>query len=138
MTTHKEHIIILFDGHCNLCNNTVNFLIDKDKKDVFRFTSLQSKIGKELLHERGVDTTKIDSIVCIHPGKAYYIKADAALFIAKHLGKGWKVLSFVFQWFPTSFKNTIYDWVARNRYKWFGKQDACRIPTPELQKKFLS
>ncbi|MCV6629152.1 MAG: DCC1-like thiol-disulfide oxidoreductase family protein [Flavobacteriaceae bacterium] len=138
MSTTKKHIIILFDGHCNLCNNTVNFLIDRDPKDRFRFASLQSTIGKKMLSDRDIDPKKIDSIVCIVPGEAYYTKANAAIKIALTLGKGWAIIGMISNWFPTSLKNTIYDWVARNRYKWFGKQDQCRIPTPELQTKFLT
>jgi len=77
--------IILFDGVCNLCNNAVNIIIDHDKNDVFRYASLQSQLGQQLTLERGIDTSKIDSIILIDPGNAYYIKSTAALQIAKHL-----------------------------------------------------
>jgi predicted DCC family thiol-disulfide oxidoreductase YuxK len=110
-------------------------IIKHDKKDVFRFASLQSEIGKKLTNERGIDTSKIDSIVLIDPGNAYYIKSDAALEIAKALS-GYSWLR-VFSPLPRSFRDFFYDIIAKNRYKWFGKKDACMIPTPELKGKFL-
>ncbi|MAQ40837.1 thiol-disulfide oxidoreductase DCC family protein [Mesonia oceanica] len=128
--------IILFDGVCNLCNNAVNIIIDHDKNDVFRYASLQSQLGQQLTLERGIDTSKIDSIILIDPGNAYYIKSTAALQIAKHLSGGYRLLS-NFLFLPESFRNLVYDFIAKNRYKWFGKKDNCRIPTPELKNKFL-
>ncbi len=128
--------IILFDGVCNLCNNSVQFVIKRDKKDIFRYAALQSEIGQELVNQRHIDTSKVDSIILIEPGVAYYTKSDAALEIAQDLGGLWK-WSAIFTWIPTSIRNSIYDFVAKNRYKWFGKQDACMIPTPELKAKFL-
>ena len=128
--------IILFDGVCNLCNNAVNIIIDHDKNDVFRYASLQSQLGQQLTLERGIDTSKIDSIILIDPGNAYYIKSTAALQIAKHLSGGYRLLS-NFLFLPEGFRNLVYDFIAKNRYKWFGKKDNCRIPTPELKNKFL-
>lgn len=121
---------------CNLCNSSVQFVIKRDKKDVFRYAALQSEVGQHLVAERGIDATKVDSIILIEPGVAYYTKSDAALEIAQDLGGLWK-LSAIFTWIPTSIRNGIYDFIAKNRYKWFGKQDACMIPTPELKAKFL-
>ena len=128
--------IILFDGVCNLCNSSVQFVIKRDKKDLFRYAALQSAIGEKLVAERNIDTSQVDSIVLIEPGVAYYTKSDAALEIAQDLGGLWKLMG-IFTWIPTSIRNAIYDFVARNRYKWFGKKDACMIPTPELKAKFL-
>ncbi len=128
--------IILFDGVCNLCNNSVLFVIKRDKKDVFRYASLQSEVGQQLIRERGIDTSQVDSIILIEPGVAYFTKSDAALEIAQELGGLWK-LSGVFTWIPKSIRDVVYDLVARNRYKWFGKKDACMVPTPELRAKFL-
>ena len=128
--------IILFDGVCNLCNGAVLFVIKRDKKDIFRYAALQSEIGQKLTQERGIDTEKVDSIVLIEPGIAYYTKSTAALKIANHFGGLWKLL-YVFNWLPEGFRNGIYDYVAANRYKWFGRKDACMIPTPELKSKFL-
>ena len=78
----------------------------------------------------------MDSIILIEPGVAYYTKSTAALKIANELGGFWSVLS-IFQWLPESFRNIVYDFIARNRYNWYGKKEACMIPTPELQAKFL-
>ena len=128
--------IILFDGVCNLCNGAVQWIIRRDKKDVFRFASLQSEVGRELTRSRQIDTDKVDSIILIDPGIAYYIKSDAALEIARNL-KGYKVLPVLFGWIPKSFRDGIYDLVARNRYRIFGKKQECMVPTPELKDKFL-
>ncbi|UJH67417.1 thiol-disulfide oxidoreductase DCC family protein [Allomuricauda sp. SCSIO 65647] len=132
----EEKKIILFDGVCNLCNGAIQFIIKRDKKDVFRYAALQSDLGAQLVKERGIDTSTVDSFVLIEPGMAYYIKSDAALEIARSFGGVWKLLQ-IFKWIPSSFRNVIYDFVARNRYRWFGKKDQCMVPTPELQAKFL-
>jgi len=132
----KDKKIILFDGVCNLCNNAVNFIIEHDKKDVFRFASLQSEIGKELTSKRGIDPEVIDSIVLIEPGVAYFQKSTAALEISKDLSGGYSFLSYL-SIFPELIRDGIYTLIANNRYKWFGKKDACMIPTRELKAKFL-
>ena len=128
--------IILFDGVCNLCNGAVQLVIRRDRRDRFRFAALQSNLGQQLCRERHIDTNQVDSIVLIDPGKAYYIKSDAALEIARDLkGYGW--LTVFFGWLPRGLRDAAYDLVARNRYRWFGKKDQCMVPTPELGKKFL-
>lgn len=128
--------IILFDGVCNLCNRSVNFIIERDKKDVFRFASLQSDIGKKLLLERGLNPLVLDSVILIDPGMAYYRKSAAALEIVKHLSGGYSMLKY-FSFLPESLRDGIYRTIASNRYKWFGKEENCRMPTPELKAKFL-
>lgn len=131
----KNKKIILFDDVCNLCNKSVRFIIDRDKKDVFRFASLQSEIGKKLTEERCIDTSEVDSIVLIDPGNAYFIKSSAALRIAKQLsGYSWMR---IFLYLPEGFRDFAYGIIAKNRYKWFGKKESCMIPTPELKEKFL-
>jgi len=132
----KEKKIILFDGVCNLCNSTVQFAIKRDKNDIFRYAALQSATGKKLLAERNIDPNAIDSIILIEPNIAYYTKSTAALEIGKHL-KGLHVISSILLWLPESFRNIVYDLIAKNRYKWFGKKDACMIPTDELRGKFI-
>lgn len=128
--------IILFDGVCNLCNGTVQFIIKRDKKDLFRYAALQSDIGKQLVDERKIDTSKVDSIILVEPGMAYYVKSDAALQIFKSFGGFWPLVA-VFQWIPSTIRNIVYDFIAKNRYKWFGKKEYCMVPTPELRAKFL-
>lgn len=133
----KNKKIILFDGVCNLCNSAINYIIDHDKKDAFRFVALQSDLGKEIQQYLGVDSTKVDSIILYNAPLAYYTKASAALRIMSEFGGAWKLMQ-LFTFFPKVFTNTIYDFVAKNRYKWFGKQDNCRLPNPELNTKFLA
>ena len=128
--------IILFDGVCNLCNGAINFVIERDPNRIFRYASLQSEIGKKLLAERGINPEITDSIVLIDPGIAYYTKSTAALEIAKHLSGGFAILK-IFLWLPQSFRDLIYDFIAKNRYKWFGEKEQCMIPTPELRSLFL-
>jgi predicted DCC family thiol-disulfide oxidoreductase YuxK len=128
--------IILFDGVCNLCNSAVQFIIRHDKKDVFRFIALQSDLGKAICKHIGVDQKKTDSIILYEPGIAYYYKSKAALKIASELDSYYSLLS-VFQLVPKKISDFIYDYIAVNRYKWYGKKDHCMIPTPELKEKFL-
>ncbi len=128
--------IILFDGVCNLCNSTVQFIIKKDKEDLFKFTALQSDTGKKLLTERNIGTEDIDSIILIEPNVAYYTKSTAALEIGKNL-KGLRTLSSILLWLPEAFRNIVYDFIAKNRYKWYGKKESCMIPSEELKNKFI-
>ena len=132
----KDKKIILFDGVCNLCDATVQFIIKRDKKDVFRFVALQSELGQEIINYIGLDTSKTDSIILYEPGHAYYYKAEAAIRIAKALG-GIAGLLGIFSVLPNWLSNKVYDYIARNRYKWYGKKDECMIPTPEMKAKFL-
>ena len=132
----KDKKIILFDGVCNLCDSTVQYLIKRDDKDAFRFVALQSELGQEIINHIGIDTTQTDSIILWQPGKAYYYKAEAAIKIASALGGIYKLMN-IFSILPKSLNNNVYDYVAKNRYKWYGKKDECMIPTPEMKAKFL-
>ncbi|RTY80154.1 DUF393 domain-containing protein [Flavobacterium sp. LS1P28] len=132
----KDKKIILFDGVCNLCDSAVQVIIKHDTKDIFRFVALQSDLGQKIIKHLGVNTQKTDSIILYQPGFAYYYKSEAALAIAKNLG-GLFYFVTIFSIFPTSFNNYIYDYIAVNRYKWFGKKESCMIPTKELEAKFL-
>ncbi len=128
--------IIVFDGVCNLCDSAVQFVIQHDKKDVFRFVALQSELGIEILKHIGINPKNIDSIILYEPGIAYYYKSSAALEIAKSLG-GFFHFGTIFRIIPTGISNQLYDYIAKNRYKWYGKKESCMIPTKELQSKFL-
>lgn len=128
--------VILFDGVCNFCNDSVLKVIKYDTKNKFVFTSLQSDIGKEITQYLGVDTSKIDSIILYEPNVSYEIKSSAALKIMNGFGGIWK-LTQVFWIFPENLRNFVYDYIAKNRYKWFGKKEACMIPSKEIQEKFL-
>jgi predicted DCC family thiol-disulfide oxidoreductase YuxK len=127
--------ILLFDGECNLCNGAVQFLIKKDRHELFKFASLQSPIGGSLVGKYNV-AKELDSFVYIKDGKAF-TKSDAALHVSRDLGGIWK-LAFLFICIPRSIRDKVYDFIAKNRYKWFGKKDVCMLPTPELKKRFLN
>jgi len=135
-TLPKNKKIILFDGVCNLCNSSINYVIDHDKKDVFRFVSLQSELGKTIQEYIGLENKNLDTIILYIPGKAYYIKSTAALHIMKEFSGFWILMQF-FTIIPSIIRDVIYNFIAKNRYKWYGKQETCRVPTPELTAKFL-
>ncbi len=128
--------LILFDGVCNLCNSAIQYIIKKDKNNIYVFAALQSTVGEKFIQERNINTQDIDSIILVDPDVAYYIKSSAALHIAYEFGKSWKFLK-IFEFIPSKIRDLIYDFVAKNRYKWYGKKDACMIPTPELKSKFI-
>ena len=133
----KDKKIILFDGVCNLCDSSVQFVIKHDKKDIFRFVSLQSEWGQKIISHIGISDLNIDSTILYEPEKGHYYKAEVAFRILKELNGIYQCL-LVFSIFPKSILNNIYDYVAKNRYEWFGKKESCMIPTPELQSKFLA
>ena len=130
-----EDKIILFDGVCNLCNGAINFIIKHDPKGIFKFASLQGETGKQLLAQHNIDPQETDSIVLIDNDQVS-VKSSAALRIAKNLNQGYPLL-FGFMIIPTFIRNGVYDFIAANRYKWFGKKESCMLPTPELRTRFL-
>ena len=132
----KGKKIILFDGICNLCESSVQFVIKYDKKDVFRFVALQSELGIAIVKHIGLDIKNIDSVILYEPGIAYNYKSAAALEIAKNLG-GFFHLGTVFKLIPNGLRNLLYDYIAKNRYQWYGKKESCLVPTIELKSKFL-
>ncbi len=127
--------LILFDGVCNFCDNTVLKIIKADKKNVFVFASLQSNFGKEILNYIGIHP-KTDSIILYEPGVAYFTESNAAIEIAKQLSGFYPLLQIV-QIVPLAFRNKIYQYFAKNRYKWFGKKQNCSIPDSFTKEKFL-
>lgn len=131
---HKQ--LILFDGVCNLCNSSVNYVIKHDKGGIFMFAPLQSDTGKKIINKYNLDTSQTDSILLYSEGKELKIKSSAALAIASKLGFPRNLLS-VFYIVPPVIRNWVYDYIAKHRYKWYGKKDVCMIPTQELQDKFL-
>ena len=135
MQNKTEQSILLFDGVCILCINSVNFIIKRDSKEKFKFTTLQSESGQALLKKFGLPTNDFNSIVFISRGK-YFLKSTAVLHVLKELGGVWK-LCYVFIIFPRPFRDFIYRIIANTRYRIFGKRDICIIPTPETKQKFL-
>lgn len=132
----KNKQLILFDGVCNLCNASVQYVIKYDKKDVFMFAPLQSDTGKKIISQYQIDTTKTDSIILYTSDHKLYFRSTAALKIATKLRFPRNVLSF-FLIVPVFLRDWVYSYIAKNRYKWFGKQKECMIPTEKLKAKFL-
>jgi predicted DCC family thiol-disulfide oxidoreductase YuxK len=130
--------IVLFDGVCNLCNASVQFIIDRDPAQRFRFAPLQSDFAKELLRERGVTVPEGDpDTIILVEGERVHVRSGAALRIARHLSGAWKLLA-VFLVVPWFLRDLGYLIVAKLRYRLFGKSDTCRVPTPELRARFLA
>ncbi|MBI9041394.1 thiol-disulfide oxidoreductase DCC family protein [Lutibacter sp.] len=135
MNNYEGKSIIFFDGVCNLCNSSVNFIIKHDKKKHFLFASLQSDAAKEILLQYNSKKIIFDSIILIEANKIYE-KSTAALKIAKHLNNGYFLL-YIFIVIPVFIRDYVYNYIAKNRYKWYGKKDSCMIPTKELKDRFI-
>lgn len=127
--------LVLFDGVCNFCDASVNWIIKHDKKNKFKFATLQSEIGKKMMLQYGIDPAKTDSAVLIENNSAY-IKSTAVLKIAKQLNALYP-LAYGFIIIPKFLRDAVYDFISRNRYKWWGKKDSCMIPTKEIKEKFI-
>lgn len=126
--------IILFDGVCNFCNGSVNFIIEHDKESFFKFAPLQSEIGQKQIEKFGL--SDVDSIILVEDDKAY-THSTAAVRIAKHLDGIWS-LGYLFVIIPRPIRNLFYKLFAKNRYRLFGKKDVCMMPTPEIKARFMS
>lgn len=131
---HKK--IILFDGLCNLCDGTVQFIIKRDTKDVFRFVSLQSDLGRKLLQKLPIEFQLIDSVILYESEKVFFYKSQAVFEIVKSIGGIYYCL-LIFKLLPNAFANAVYDFIAKNRYRWWGKKESCLVPSKDLQSKFL-
>jgi predicted DCC family thiol-disulfide oxidoreductase YuxK len=126
---------ILFDGVCNFCNGAVNFVIKRDKQSIIKFAALQSTAGMQLLQQYNLPITDMKSFVFVENGVAY-TQSTAALKVCKYLGAGWPICK-VFFIVPKFIRDGLYNWIAKNRYKWFGQKDTCMIPSPEVRTRFL-
>ena len=127
--------ILLFDGVCNLCNASVQWVLKHDKKALFRFAALQSATGQSLLQRSGLSPENFDTVVLLD-GDQVFTRSDAALEIARRIGGVWSLLA-AFRILPRPIRNAVYDWVARHRYRWFGKTESCMIPRPEWTNRFV-
>jgi predicted DCC family thiol-disulfide oxidoreductase YuxK len=130
----EPETIILFDGVCNLCSGSVQFIIKRDPEAYFKFASLQSDFGQQQLQKFGLSQTSFHSIILIR-GEKFYQRSDAALEIVRKLPGAWPVL-YGFKILPRFLRDAVYNLIGSNRYKIFGKKDACWIPTPELKSRF--
>ena len=127
--------VILFDGVCNFCNFWVNYVIDHDEKDFFRFASLQSEFGQSILSNLNLAENDFDTFVLIE-SKKYFIRSTAALKVVKDIS-GWLKILYPFIILPEFIKDSVYNLIAKNRYKIFGKSETCRVPTEEEKSKFI-
>jgi predicted DCC family thiol-disulfide oxidoreductase YuxK len=131
-----EKSIILFDGVCNFCNGAIQFIIKRDKHNKYSFGALQSEAGQRLLTQYNLPVDKLSTFILIEDDKTYS-KSEAALKIARHLSGLWPVL-YPLIILPAFLRDILYNIIARNRYKWFGRKDECIMPTPELKARFLT
>lgn len=131
---HEQHII-LFDGVCNLCNGVVQFVIKNDRRKIFHFASLQSAAGQKILADAGFLNHNMQSFVYVK-GRRVYVKSDAALQVARQLGFPFKIL-WLFIALPKFIRDSLYDFIAKNRYRLFGKKDECMLPGPGIKNRFL-
>ena len=127
--------VLLFDGVCNLCAGSVQFIIKRDPSAQIHFASLQSEKGKEVLRAFHLPENQLKSLVFVEKGKAY-TRSTGALRVSRYLSYAWPLL-YIFIVIPAFIRNAVYDWVGKNRYRWFGEKTACWIPTPDLKKRFL-
>ena len=127
--------VILFDGLCNLCNEAVQFTIERDKQNLFRFASLQSDYATEKIAPFNIVLQNLESFILLEDDKVY-LRSTAALRVAKKLSGLWPLL-YGFIIVPRFIRDAVYNYIAKNRYKWFGKQESCWVPTPELKSKFI-
>jgi predicted DCC family thiol-disulfide oxidoreductase YuxK len=125
VNTNREKSIVLFDGFCNLCSGAVQFIIKRDKKKEFQFASLQSEFGKNILIEHSLPTTDFNSLVLLQNGKLY-TQSTGALKIARSLSGLWPICYMAII-LPKFIRDAVYNWIAKNRYKWFGKKEVCTI-----------
>ncbi len=130
-----QHPVILFDGVCNLCSGSVQFIINRDPSGIFRFATLQSETGKNLVSKFDLPNDKPDAIILVENSE-YYLRSTAALRILQRLGSLWQLL-YVFILVPRPIRDYFYDIVARNRYKWYGKRAQCMIPSEDIKGRFL-
>jgi predicted DCC family thiol-disulfide oxidoreductase YuxK len=128
--------LLLFDGICNLCNGSVQFILKRDRREVFHFASIQSATGDRIYREKGLDPSNPKSLLLITP-KGTFQESDAVLEIAYLLGGLWQ-LTYILKLLPLRFRDLIYQFISRNRYKWFGRKPTCTLPRPEWKHRFLS
>lgn len=133
---YEQQQVIFFDGVCNLCEGTVQFLLKKNKKKNLLFASLQGKSGQQMLAQYGLSQNDFNSFVFIENGKLYQ-RSTGALRVAKYLPGLWPLMFYIFILVPPLIRDGVYNYVAKHRFAWYGKKNACWLPTPELKQRFL-
>jgi len=135
-TPTRRHPVVLFDGVCGLCNRSVDYIIRHDRRGVFRFAPLQSGYGQQLLEQAGLDAASLDSLV-LSDAQGHAVRSEAVLRIAEHLGPVHRVLARLGRLVPRGLRDRLYRLIARHRYRWFGKREACGMPSPEERERFI-
>lgn len=130
-----DHPILLFDGVCNLCDGSIQFIIPQDPEGKLRFAPLQSELGRTVRRQAGLSTDTLETVVLVDDGLAY-TKSDAAIRIGEHLGGIYRLLS-LGRLVPRRLRDRLYDFVAANRYNWFGRKDQCMVPDEDVSDRFL-
>ena len=128
--------LLLFDGVCNLCHGAVQFFLKRDVKNQFVFASLQSELGREILAAAGMDDRNLKSLVLVEDGQMY-LRSEAALRATRHLWGPWQLAASL-QIIPRALRDRVYDFIAANRYRWFGQKESCPLPSPQTRAKFLA
>ena len=130
------HAIVLFDGVCNVCNDSVKFILARDPTGYFRFASLQSDVAKRLLSPFGLAEMPLHTMALIEEGRIH-LKSSAVLRVARRLGAGWPLVGFFLRLVPRPVRDAVYSFLVRHRYRWFGKSEQCLVPTPAVRERFL-
>lgn len=131
-----SHAVVLFDGVCNVCNDSVKFILARDRAGYFRFASLQSDVAKQLLAPFGLAAMPLETMALIEDGRVY-LRSSAVLGVARRLGGGWRVLSLLGGLVPRALRDVLYSFLVRHRYRWFGQSEQCLVPTPAVRERFL-
>lgn len=131
----QSRALLLFDGVCTLCNGVVNFVLDADSEGYYRLGALQSEAARPYLQVHGLDPKELNTVVLIENGRLY-TRSTAALRVLRHLDAPWPLLYGLIA-VPRALRDWVYDWIAENRYAWFGRREECRVPTSEEQARFL-
>jgi predicted DCC family thiol-disulfide oxidoreductase YuxK len=137
MHTNSHHApVLLFDGVCNLCNASVQWVLLRDKQQIFRFAALQSEVGQKILARHGLHNETLDTVV-LSDGDRVFVRSDAPLEVLRRLGGFWRFF-YVFKYVPKPLRDAVYRFIARNRYRWFGRKESCLLPRPEWRERFLA
>lgn len=131
-----SHAVVLFDGVCNVCNDSVKFILERDPAGYFHFASLQSEVAKQLLAPYGLAEMPLETMALIEDGRVY-LRSSAVLGVARRLGGGWLLLSWFGRLVPRTVRDVLYAFLVRHRYRWFGQSEQCLVPTPALRERFL-
>ncbi len=130
----SQHPTLLFDGVCNLCNASVQWVLLHDAKGIFHFAALQSEAGQNLLRQHGLNGQNFDTVVLVDAGKLF-LRSDVPLEIFRRLGGFWQLL-YLFKIVPKALRDIVYNWIAKNRYRWWGRREECMLPRPEWKGRF--